>query len=265
MLILADRGYYAFDLWQQFMVTGAALLWRVTAGIKLPVHSVLPDGSYLSEINNKKTRSAAYRIPLSAVTDPRDASHIPVRVIEYTVGGGDGKESESFRLITTILNPQDAGAVELATAYQQRWEYEISLKEIETQLLPGGRGLRSKSPAMVRQEWWGLLLAHYAIRTLIVKQPTPQVSTPTGYPSSGRSTSYAARWSTRRHFPPDNLDRARSASIVEVLQRITKGRRKRTYPRVHKRGNRHNVPIKKPEHRGRPYKPSLHIRRPQVP
>jgi hypothetical protein len=53
MLILADRGYYAFDLWQQFMVTGAALLWRVTAGIKLPVHSVLPDGSYLSSTTRR--------------------------------------------------------------------------------------------------------------------------------------------------------------------------------------------------------------------
>ena len=168
MLVIADRGYYAYDLWQQFMVTGAALLWRVTAGIKLPVREALPDGSYLSEINNKKTRSGSYRIPLSAVSDPRDATHIPVRVIEYTVSG-DGNESETFRLITTILDPRDASAVELATAYQQRWEYEISLKEIETQLLASRHGLRSKSPDMVRQEWWGLLLAHYAIRALIAE------------------------------------------------------------------------------------------------
>lgn len=169
MMIVADRGYYAFDLWQQFLVTGAGLLWRVPAGIKLPVLDVLPDGSYLSEVNNKKTRSGAYRIPLSAVTDPRDATHLPVRVVEYTVSGGEGEESETFRLITSILNPQDVTAVELASAYQQRWEYEVSLKEIETQLLESGKGLRSKSPEMVRQEWWGLLLAHYAIRALMAE------------------------------------------------------------------------------------------------
>jgi hypothetical protein len=168
MLITADRGYYAYDLWQQFMVTGAALLWRVTANMKLPVLDMLPDGSYLSEINGKTTRRSAFRIPLSAVSDPRDATHIPVRVIEYTVSGGDGTESGTFRLITTILDPHDADALELAMAYQQRWEYEISLKEIETQLLPSGQGLRSKNPELVRQEWWGLLLAHYAIRELIV-------------------------------------------------------------------------------------------------
>jgi hypothetical protein len=181
MLITADRGYYAYDLWQQFMVTGAALLWRVSAVIKLPVLKTLPDGSYLSEINGKTTRRSAFRIPLSAVSDPRDATHIPVRVIEYTVSNGDGDKSgddgtgngtdepDTFRLITTILDPHDADALELAMAYQQRWEYEISLKEIETQLLPSGQGLRSKSPELVRQEWWGLLLTHYAIRALIAE------------------------------------------------------------------------------------------------
>ncbi len=169
MLVIADRGYYAFDLWQQFMTTGASLLWRVAAGIKFPVLKILPDGSYISEVNNKKTRSGTYRIPLSAVTDPRDATHIPVRVIEYTVSGEDSENSETFRIVTTILDPQDANALELAAAYQQRWEYEISLKEIETQLLVSGRGLRSKSPEMIRQEWWGLLLAHYAVRALMAE------------------------------------------------------------------------------------------------
>jgi IS4 transposase len=92
-----------------------------------------------------------------------------VRVIEDTVTGEDGQESEHFRLVTTTLDPQDADAPELAAADQQRWEYEISLKDIETHLLASGSGLRSKTPEMVRQEWWGLLLAHYAIRALMVE------------------------------------------------------------------------------------------------
>jgi len=169
MLVLADRGFFSFELWAQYLVTGTDLLWRVTAGIKLPVTEVLPDGSYLSVINSKKTRSAGYRIPLSAVDDPRDATHIPVRVIEYTVTGEGTEQSRTFRLITTILDCGAATAMELAVAYQQRWEYEMSLREIETQLLAPGQGLRSKTPELVRQEFWGLLLAHYAIRALMTE------------------------------------------------------------------------------------------------
>jgi IS4 transposase len=71
--------------------------------------------------------------------------------------------------VTTILDPDDVTAIELAAAYQQRWEYEISLREIETQMLEPGSGLRSKSPGLVRQELWGLLLAHYAIRSLMAE------------------------------------------------------------------------------------------------
>ncbi len=91
-------------------------------------------------------------------------------MIEYTVTAAAGsREAEVFRLITTILDPDDLTAAELAAAYQQRWEYEIALKEIETQMLEPGSGLRSKSPELVRQELWGLLLAQYAIRALMAE------------------------------------------------------------------------------------------------
>jgi hypothetical protein len=169
MLVLADRGYFSFQLWQQFMVTGAQLLWRLPAGLKLPVIEVLSDGSYLSEIVARRARGSSYRIPLSAVEDPRDATHIPVRVIEYTISGHGADGSETFRLVSTVLDPSHASALELAATYQQRWEYEMSLREIETQLLQPGHGLRSKTPELVRQEMWGLLLAHYAIRKLMAE------------------------------------------------------------------------------------------------
>lgn len=170
MLIIADRGFYSFQLWAEFMATGADLLFRVASGLKLPVLETLPDGSYLSVVNSKSTRSSGFQIPLSAVGDPRHATHIPVRVIEYTVTDSTAsREPEVFRLITTILDPDDLAAAELAAAYHERWEYEISLKEIETQMLEPGSGLRSKSPEMVRQEMWGLLLAHYAVRALMAE------------------------------------------------------------------------------------------------
>jgi hypothetical protein len=169
MLVLADRGFFSFELWAQYLATGVELLWRVPAGMKLPPTKIFPDGSYLSVISAKKTRGSKYQIPLSAVADPRDATHIPVRVIEYTITGHGSDTSETFHLITTILDPTMVTAMELAAAYQQRWEYEISLKEIETELLEPGQGLRSKSPDLIRQEFWGLLLAHYAIRKLMTE------------------------------------------------------------------------------------------------
>lgn len=169
MLVIADRGFYSFEFWQHYLVTGADLLWRVTMGLKLPVERVFDDGSFLSTIATHKVRGSGYQIPLSAVNDPRDATHITVRVVEYTVEGSGSDEPEFFRLITTILDPEDLTSVDLAAAYHERWEYEISLKEIETQLLKSDRGLRSKKPAMVRQELWGLLLAHYGIRALMIE------------------------------------------------------------------------------------------------
>jgi hypothetical protein len=170
MLVIADRGFYSFQLWAEFLASGTDLLFRVAATLKLPVIEGLPDGSYISVVNSKSTRSSGFQIPLAAVDDPRRATHIPVRVIEYTVtdAAGDGRP-EVFRLITTILDPDDLTAAELAAAYQERWEYEIALKEIETQMLEPGHGLRSKSPELVRQELWGLLLAHYAIRALMAE------------------------------------------------------------------------------------------------
>jgi IS4 transposase len=115
-------------------------------------------------------RSSAYRIPLAAASSPRDATHIPVRVVEYTVStDAEDRDPEIFRVITTILDPEDVTAPEIAAAYHERWEYEIALKEIETQMLRAGSGLRSKSPELVRQEIWGLLLAHYSVRSLITE------------------------------------------------------------------------------------------------
>jgi hypothetical protein len=170
MLVIADRGFFSFEFWRDCLLTGADLLFRVASGLKLPVIQVLPDGSYLSEVASPKVRASGFKIPLAVAADPRNATHIPVRVIEYTVttAGGRGKP-ETFRLITTILDPDDVTAIELAAAYQQRWEYEISLREIETQMLEPGSGLRSRTPELVRQELWGLLLAHYAIRALMAE------------------------------------------------------------------------------------------------
>ncbi len=154
MLCLADRGFVGFDLWQHAATTGAALLWRVKAGVGLPVETRYADGSYRSALRwNSHCRSA-------------DRTPIPVRVIEYTLPGMPDADTR-YRLITTILNPASAPAAELAALYHERWEIETTFDEFKTHLRGAQRVLRSKTPELVRQEAWGFLLAHFALRALM--------------------------------------------------------------------------------------------------
>jgi hypothetical protein len=110
----------------------------------------------------------SYRSALrwNAQCTSRDRTPIPVRVIEYTLPGVPGAES-SYRLVTTILDPAQAPAAELAALYHERWEIETAFDEFKTHLRGAQRVLRSKTPELVRQEVWGFLLAHFALRALM--------------------------------------------------------------------------------------------------
>lgn len=154
MLCLADRLFYSYDLWTQAVATGADLLWRVPSGITLPRLKVLPDRSYLSEIHSGKKGALA-----------RSAPRIPVRVIEYTIKVG-GKV-ESYRMITTLLSMRNATAMELARLYERRWNIESSLQEMKTWLRGRRVLLRSRLPVLVKQDFYGLLLAYFGVRCLM--------------------------------------------------------------------------------------------------
>jgi Insertion element 4 transposase N-terminal/Transposase DDE domain len=165
MLVLADRGFYGYELWHQAAAAGAQLLWRVSSSLQLPVQTVLPDGSYLSILVLPRIRNRA-RTGRRDLTAEEIAESTPVRVIEYAVDNRNG-DGEMFCLITTLLDPNEAPAVELAALYHERWEFEIALDEIEVHQMGHGRVLRSKSPELVKQEIWSLLLTHYAVRDLM--------------------------------------------------------------------------------------------------
>jgi hypothetical protein len=152
MLLLADRGFYSFGLWRKAIGTGADLLWRVKTGLRPQHLETLADDSWLAQIR-------------PSVGDT-SVEPITVRVIDYTVD--DGREnSESYRLFTTILDPDEASATELAGAYAERWEIELTFDELKTHQRGPRTVLRSKSPDLVLQEIWGHLCCHYAIRTLM--------------------------------------------------------------------------------------------------
>ncbi|WP_372440395.1 IS4 family transposase [Actinokineospora baliensis] len=163
ILLLADRGFYGYDVVSHVVDTGADLLWRVKDDLILPVLEWLPDGSYVAELLPSRIRE---RMTASSRPARADEMSIPVRVVEYMVTNRG--ESETIRLVTSIADHTLAPAIELAELYQQRWEFEITLDEIETHQIAGSRVLRSRLPELVEQEIWATLLTHYAIRHFMV-------------------------------------------------------------------------------------------------
>jgi hypothetical protein len=154
MLCLADRQFFGFELWNQARATGADLLWRVKKNLRLPCERRLADGSYLSRIYPSQ---GARRHATNGVV---------VRVIEYRLEGVVGAEP-IYRLLTTIVDPEQGPAKELAALYHERWEIETALDELKTHLRGSKIVLRSKTPDLVRQEFYGLMMAHFAVRGLM--------------------------------------------------------------------------------------------------
>lgn len=160
MLVLADRNFYGFKLWRLACASGAKLVWRVKANLKLAVHTMLADGSYLSTVFDSVDRARR--------------SGQTVRVIDYTLQDSATPVQDGYRLVTNILDPQAAPALELAALYHERWEIEGVFDEFKTHLRANSTVLRSKTPELVQQELWGLLLAHFAIRQLMVQAAWPR-------------------------------------------------------------------------------------------
>jgi hypothetical protein len=154
MLCLADRNFFGFELWQLAQATGADLLWRMKKNMRMACEKRLTDGSYLSRVYPSE-RDWRYK-----------TNGIVLRVVDYRLEGVEGSEP-IYRLATTILDPDKAPAGELAALYHERWEIETAFDELKTHLRGAKIVLRSKTPDLVRQEFYGLLMAHFAIRGLM--------------------------------------------------------------------------------------------------
>ena len=178
MLCLADRLFPSFRLWEKAVATGCALVWRAKEGLTLEHLKTLSDGSWLAHWrpSDKDRRE-----------NPKDV-HL-VRVIEYKLTrknpSATEEKEETYRLIANILKPEEASAQELADLYPERWEIELSFKEIKNVMRKGMVTLRSKTPELVKQEFWSMLLAHFALRKMIVQaaieaDTAPDEISPTG-------------------------------------------------------------------------------------
>jgi hypothetical protein len=158
MLLLLDRGFYSFEMIERTVARGAHVLGRVPAGVTLTPRQVLPDGSYW-----------AYIYPADKERRAR-GDHLLVRVVVYTLTDparpGYG---ETHRLVTTLLDAQEAPALDLICAYHERWEIELTIDEIDTHQRLVQHPLRSQKPVGVIQELYSLLLAHYAVRAIMAE------------------------------------------------------------------------------------------------
>ena len=188
MVLLADRGFCGYPLWDKAQATGADLLWRAKSNMKPRHVETLDDGTWIGELRPGGNAG-------------RTAEPHTIRVIDYSIDDGRSNDN-SYRLLTTILDPDDATAVDLAAAYAQRWEIETAFDELKTHQRGPKIVLRSKLVDLVYQEIWGYLCCHYAIRTLMFEAAdhaavdTDRVSFVAALRFARRSISQA------RDFPP---------------------------------------------------------------
>ena len=160
MVVLADRNFPGYELWRDAFATGASLVWRIGASFTLPVDEVLADGSYLSRLLAPKA-PARTRAP-----------DLVVRIVEYHLHDDAGTVTETFALATTLLDPENAPARELAELYHERWQIETAIGAFKSSLKGDGVVLRSKTPDGAEQECWALLCAYHAVRDAICAAAT---------------------------------------------------------------------------------------------
>jgi hypothetical protein len=175
MLVLIDRGFISGALLEAIHARGAQVLGRLPQGVFTSKEQVLPDGSYLTTLDPKtcqglsaplRVRVIEYRIQpkiakqLEQVTPSRMHSHS---------GSTNPQVRQVHRLITTLLEPKLAAAQDLCLCYHERWEAEETIDETRNQQRLSQQPLRSRSPKLVLQDLYALLLAHYAVRCLMLR------------------------------------------------------------------------------------------------
>lgn len=240
MLLLWDRGFFSYELVRDVLATGAHLLARVQVGLALTPIRRLADGSYLAKLYP------------SAKARGRDRGGFVVRVIEYTHDDPNRPGcGERHRLITDLLNPEDLPAAEAPLVYHERWEEELALDELKTHLSGRGVPVRSKTPAGVVQEVYGLVLAHYVIRRVMHDAAVTGCIDPDRLSFSSSLRVVRCHLPEAPQRPPSDWYRR---LLREVRRQELRPRRPRWYPRVIKR-KMSNWRKKRPEHQ-RPRQPT---------
>lgn len=238
MLLLWDRAFLDCDLVRAVRARGSHVLARVKSDQLRRRGQELPDGSYLCQLQPGHRQ--------------RRGDAILVRVIEYTHNDPQRPGcGELHRLMTTILDPAQLPADDAPLLYHERWEVELVFDELKTHLSDRPLQVRSKSAAGVLQEVYGLLLAHYAIRSVMHEAAVAEKQDP------DRLSFTNVLWVVRHQLhevPHKGAQRWWEDLLWEVAQQQLRPRRERWYPRVLKK-TQADYPKKRPQHQ-RPPQPT---------
>jgi hypothetical protein len=154
MLLLCDAGICCTQVLLQARQQGAHVLGRLDSVTWKQPWARLHDGSYLVKLYHDSNHHRGHALT--------------VRVMEYRLKDpSTGQLSEPIRLVTTLLDPQHYPLEALIRVYHERWEIEQGIDEIKTHLCLSARTLRSQTPQGVEQELYGVLLAYFAVRTVM--------------------------------------------------------------------------------------------------
>jgi hypothetical protein len=242
MLLLWDRGFFSYKLWQQVLLRGCQLLTRVSERYVLRPIEALEDGSYLAKV-----------YPCESLRS-KDRHGILVRVIRYTLDdpGRVGYGMEHV-LLTTLFDAVAYPALGLIETYHKRWEIELMYDEQKTHQSPRHASkpahLRSETPLGVMQELYALSLAHYTTRALMAEAGEQAGVSPLTLSFLGCLQIIKNR---RGECPSEDGPRSvawHRALLDEMAQERLEPRRNRVNPRVVKR-KMSKFKKKRPEHRG---------------
>jgi hypothetical protein len=235
MLLLADRAFPGWQLWGLAAATGAELAWRVRKSAVFTPLEHLPDGSFISVLPTPRDARQGCKLRLAG----RPQAGYRVRVIEYAVtvtAAGGTTRTEAFRLVTTLLDPRQAPAAELAAVYHQRWETETGYGELKTRLRGAGFFLRSRIPDLACQEMWAFLAVCQALSG-IGFQAARQAGIDPDQLSFTVALRIARDHARTQHdlLVPGGLAQARARAITDMLDDLLPPRRDRHYDRAKKR------------------------------
>ena len=173
ILNTADRGFFSMDRWIRFSARDAHLAWRVKNGAKsVPFKTLraLKDGSELVLLRESDSMLARRRRQSGDKTLPRLPDTV-TRLVSFTVTTRTARRVKTsvIKVLTTLLDPQEFPAAEIAALYAERWQVEIAFLHLKKTVKGTGRSLRGRSVTLARQEAWALLLIHNMTATIAAR------------------------------------------------------------------------------------------------
>ncbi|MBA3673129.1 MAG: IS4 family transposase [Gemmatimonadaceae bacterium] len=168
-----DERVYAASLWDTVPDHSLVLIDRnfLSAGVLVPLTTTGVERNWITRAKSNTTYTTIRRLRAgdelvefkvsseARKKDPTLPMHFDARVVRY-----QRKGYKPQLLITSLVDEKRYPAAEIRALYHERWEIELAFDEIKTHMLERLETIRSKSPAAVAQEMWGVLIAYNLVR-----------------------------------------------------------------------------------------------------